>query len=139
MAEEVILMAIATHSRLATSVVSAVLPAADSERAKAFYRDKLGLDVEDLAGAPGYFFVHGGKGSQFLVYEHGTSKADHTQISFEVEDIEAAVAELRERGVTFQEYNMPDFKTVNGIAEMGNTKSAWIVDTEGNIIALNQM
>ena len=54
------------------------------------------------------------------------------------DDIEREVAEFRARGVTFEEYDMPNMKTVNGIATAGGAKSAWFKDTEGNILAVIQ-
>jgi hypothetical protein len=55
-----------------------------------------------------------------------------------VSDIEREVADLKARGVTFEEYDVPGMKTHNGIAQAGGAKSAWFKDTEGNIMALIQ-
>jgi hypothetical protein len=66
----------------------------------------------------------------------GTSKA--SQAFWQVEDIECEVAELKARGVTFEEYDMPGMKTRNGIATAGGAKAAWFKDTEGNIMAVIQ-
>jgi hypothetical protein len=66
----------------------------------------------------------------------GTSKA--SQAFWQVDSVEAEVAELRARGVAFEEYDMPGIKTVNGIATAGGTKAAWFKDSEGNIMALIQ-
>jgi hypothetical protein len=55
-----------------------------------------------------------------------------------VNDVEAAVAALRGKGVTFEEYDMPGLKTVNGIAELGGFKGAWFKDLEGNILSVVQ-
>ena len=48
------------------------------------------------------------------------------------------MAELRDRGVTFEEYDFPGMKTVGGIAEMAGYRSAWLKDSEGNIISIGQ-
>jgi hypothetical protein len=45
---------------------------------------------------------------------------------------------LRDNGVTFEEYDFPGLKTVNGVATLGEAKGAWFKDTEGNILALVQ-
>lgn len=132
-------MTTATKTMVSTSPIYAVLPAIDAARAEAFYRDVVGLEIEHMANAPGYFTAHAGEGSRFLVYEREGTKAEHTVASFEVKDIEAAVGELRERGVVFEEYDLPGLKTVGGIAAMGDTKSAWFRDTEGNILGVVQM
>jgi predicted enzyme related to lactoylglutathione lyase len=129
-------MTTATKTLVSTAPIYAVLPAVDAKRAESFYRDVVGLEIEPLEGTPGYFFAHAGKGTRFLVYEREGTKAEHTVASFEVEDIESVVRELRERGVVFEEYDMPGLKTVNGIASMGPTRSAWFRDTEGNIIGI---
>jgi hypothetical protein len=81
-------------------------------------------------------FAAGG-GTEVFVYKSagaGTSQA--TYASFEIEDVEAEVEELRGKGVQFEEYDMPGLKTVNGIATMANEKAAWFKDSEGNILAV---
>lgn len=110
------------------------LPASDLERAKAWYADKLGLhpvEEEEMAGA---WYETGG--SRFLVYPSqfaGTNKA--TAASMVVDDFAAAVARLRERGVTFQEFEFEDFKTVDGVIELPDgRKGSWVFDSEGNIL-----
>ena len=55
-----------------------------------------------------------------------------------VDDVEAEVAELKARGVRFEEYDMPGIKTVDGIATGGGAKTAWFKDSEGNILAVSQ-
>ena len=67
---------------------------------------------------------------------YGTSKA--SQAFWQVDDVEREVAELRAKGVMFEEYDAPGIKTKDGIAVAGNTKAAWFKDTEGNILALIQ-
>jgi catechol 2,3-dioxygenase-like lactoylglutathione lyase family enzyme len=120
------------------------LPAQDLDRARAFYSEKLGLEpVEEREG--GLLYRCGG--TEFALYESaGAASGDHTQMGFEVEDIEAVVAELRGRGVVFEEYDFPGLTTVNGIAEIeGNYPSkgrgergAWFRDSEGNMLGLGQ-
>lgn len=120
------------------------LPAQDLDRARAFYSEKLGLEpVEEREG--GLLYRCGG--SEFALFESaGAASGDHTQMGFEVEDIEAVVAELRGRGVAFEEYDFPGLTTVDGIAEIeGNYPSkgkgergAWFRDSEGNMLGLGQ-
>lgn len=116
--------------------VMAVLPASDLARAKAFYKDKLGLEPEedDETGS-----VYSVAGARFLLYETsfaGTAK--HTALSLETADLEATMAEMREHGIVFEEYDFPGLTTVNGIADMGSERGAWFVDSEGNIVAVAQ-
>jgi catechol 2,3-dioxygenase-like lactoylglutathione lyase family enzyme len=122
---------------LESATAHATVAVADIGRAKKFYEETLGLKVMDER-ADGVTF-EAGKGSWFLVYPSqfaGTNKA--TYMSFEVEDIEATVKELRGRGVTFEEYDFPGLKTVDGIAEIAGEKGAWFKDLDGNIIAVGQ-
>jgi hypothetical protein len=59
-------------------------------------------------------------------------------MGFEVDDLDSAVSSLREQGLTFEEYDMPDFKSVNGIVETEGERAAWFKDSEGNLISLFQ-
>jgi predicted enzyme related to lactoylglutathione lyase len=118
--------------------VHATLPASDFTRAKQFYSDVLGLtpSSETPAGA----FYDTGQGTRFLLFPSGgTSSGTHTQIGFSVSDIEAEVAALKARGAVFEEYDSPGFKTVDGIATMGALRSAFLKDSEGNLLGLVQM
>jgi catechol 2,3-dioxygenase-like lactoylglutathione lyase family enzyme len=124
--------------------VATRLPARDLERAKAFYSDKLGLEpIEERPGGARYRCGN----SYFALFQSaGAPSGTHTQMGWEVKDIEATVAELRRRGVVFEEYDLPGFKTVNGIADIvGNypskgsgEKGAWFYDSEGNLLGIGQ-
>jgi len=109
----------------------------DLERAKKFYGETLGLKVKDER-ADGVRYEAGG-GSLVLVYpSQFAGTAQSTYMGFDVDDVEKAVAELRERGVVFEEYDMPGLKTVNGIAEIEGVKGAWFKDPDGNILSIGQ-
>jgi catechol 2,3-dioxygenase-like lactoylglutathione lyase family enzyme len=120
--------------------VGAALPCQDFERAKAWYRDKLGFSPseEDPGGA--YYVC--AEGTSFFVFpSSGKSSGDHTQVAFEVKDAAAEVAELKRAGVTFEQYDFPGLKTdENGLAtiEGDESKGAWFKDSEGNLIAIFQ-
>ncbi len=105
----------------------------DLERAKEFYGGKLRLIV--LEETP--FAVRYGtaRGSQLSV-RRGTPNVGQTVAHFEIDDIELAVKELSERGVTFEEYESP--KTENYIAVVGPARGAWFKDPDGNVIGLRQ-
>src|SRR3954453_16321869 len=94
------------------SKVAARLPAQDLDRARAWYAEKLGLEPADER--PGGVHYRIGRGGVRLFSSSGASSGDHTQMAFEVDDIDAAVAELRERGVVFEDYAI----TEGGIAEI---------------------
>jgi len=66
----------------------------------------------------------------------GTSKA--SAAFWSVDDVEREVADLKRRGVVFEEYDMPGLKTKDSIATGGGAKTAWFKDSEGNILAVSQ-
>lgn len=129
---------------LSDSYVATRLPAKDLERARAFYRDKLGL--EPAEERPGGLLYRCTSGSFVLFASAGAASGDHTQMAFTVTDLDATVTELRARGVVFEDYDFPGLRTVNGIAEVeGNYPSvgtgergAWFHDSEGNLLAIGQ-
>jgi catechol 2,3-dioxygenase-like lactoylglutathione lyase family enzyme len=101
----------------------------DIERAKAFYGGTLGLKVnEERSDGVTYATANGGFA--------GTAQS--TAMTFEVADLDTAVKELRAAGVTFEEYDFPDLKTVDGIAEIQGERAAWFKDPDGNILAIGQ-
>ena len=112
------------------------LPASDMDRAVAFYRDTLGLSMKERSATGEVRFEVGG--SWFLVYPSqfaGTNRA--TAAGWEVDDLDGAVAELKRKGVTFQEFEMEGMKMENSILTAPDgMRAAWMEDTEGNIIGL---
>jgi catechol 2,3-dioxygenase-like lactoylglutathione lyase family enzyme len=118
------------------------LPAVDLERAKKFYEGTLGLRVIFEDPSPGAV-LQAGEGSTIYIYQRAATKADHTVAGFRVKDIEATVKELKAKGVEFEDVDIPGFKTIEGIVTMttpmGEFKGAWFKDTEGNILAVNNM
>jgi predicted enzyme related to lactoylglutathione lyase len=113
------------------------IPVANVARARKFYEEKVGLTPrEEYAGGVIY---ECGQGSWVFMYPSpgaGTSKA--STAFWAVADVAAEVAELKARGVVFEEYDMPGIKTVNGIATGGGAATAWFKDSEGNILAISQ-
>ena len=124
--------------------VATRIPVQDLERARRFYEEKLGLTPAEAR--PGGLRYRCGHGWFALFVSTGKASGDHTQMGLEVADLEATVAELRGRGVVFEEYDLPNMKTVNGIVEVaGNYPSkgtaergAWFRDSEGNLLAIGQ-
>ncbi|SFO03173.1 VOC family protein [Mycetocola miduiensis] len=114
-----------------------VLPASDITRARDFYRDKLGLEptredddnlIYGSADAP-----------DLLIYRTpNAGTAQNTQICWAVTDIRATMDQLKSAGVTFEEYDSGDLKTVDGVAEYGDEYGAWFKDSEGNFVCLSQ-
>lgn len=127
------------HSDVATR-----LPVQDLKRARSFYAEKLGL--EPVEERPGGLLYRCGRGSFALFESAGAATGTHTQMGWEVADIEATVAALRSRGVVLEEYDLAGLKTVNGIAQIAGNypskgrgeKGAWFKDSEGNLLGIGQ-
>lgn len=125
---------------LANALVCATLPTTDLERATRFYGETLGLLEADF-GVEGGVFYKGGGGTMFRVYERPPSTAEHTVAVFLVEDLDQVMSELRGRGVSFEEYDLPGLRTENGIYtdEKSGFKGSWVRDPDGNILGLTQI
>ena len=119
------------------AVAEATLPAKDLERAKKFYAERLGLTpVEE--NETGVHFILGG--SRFRLFRSGGSASgSHTQLALTVGDVDAQVDALRRRGVAFEEYDYPNLKTVDGIADLGFARAAWFKDSEGNLLGIAEL
>lgn len=111
------------------------IPATDIVRAREFYEQKAGL-VPKQETAGGVVYECAGGSWIFLYQSAGAGTSLASQAFWQVKDVEAEVAELRARGVDFEDYDRPGFKTVNGIFTGGGSKAAWFKDSEGNIMAL---
>ena len=125
--------------------VATRIPATDLERARSFYADKLGLEPSEER--PGGLLYRCGEGEFVLFESAGAASGDHTQMAWAVEDIDATVAELRARGVAFEEYDIAGLRTVNGIAKVAGNyaskggvgeRAAWFRDSEGNLLGIGQ-
>jgi len=121
---------------LSTAPLRAYIPVSNLQRARKFYEETLGLKPGEQYG--GGVIYRCGETEAFLYQtpNAGTSKA--SQAFWQVADVEAEVAELKARGVVFEEYDMPGIKMQNSIATGGGAKTAWFKDSEGNIMAISQ-
>jgi len=121
---------------LANAPIRAYIPASNIARARKFYEGTLGFRPK-LEYAGGVIYECGG--SEVFMYptpNAGTSRA--SQAFWQVADVETEVAELKARGVAFEEYDMPGITMKNSIATGGGAKTAWFKDSEGNILAVSQ-
>jgi catechol 2,3-dioxygenase-like lactoylglutathione lyase family enzyme len=115
-----------------------VLLAKDLAAAREFYHDKVGLEIL-MENDDAIVFRCGG-GTQLDVTKSTVGTADEqTQVSWQVPDLRAEVAELRSRGVEVENYDMPGLKTEDGIADLGFAFAAWIVDPGGNALGVMQL
>jgi catechol 2,3-dioxygenase-like lactoylglutathione lyase family enzyme len=117
--------------------VHATIPCSDLERAKAWYRDKLGLTPasEDVGGA----YYECGEGTSFGLFPTpyaGTAK--NTQMEWSVPDIQAIVGELKASGVAFERFDMDGVEWDGDIARMGPFKACWFKDSEGNTLSITE-
>ena len=115
--------------------VYAAVPAQDLDRARRFYSEKLSLEPAEEGGGGLYYDASGG--TRFLLFPTGGAPSGtHTQVAFEVADLDQEVKELRSRGVEFAEYDFPGLKTENGIAATPDGRAAWFMDSEGNVLGV---
>jgi catechol-2,3-dioxygenase len=122
---------------LAERPIDVMLLSTDLGVAKAFYGEKVGLEV--LFESDDFVTFKCGGDSRLVVTKSSTGSADEqTKASWRVKDIAAEVAELRSRGVEIAEYDYPSLKTIDGVADVGFALSAWFTDPAGNTIGLLQ-
>jgi catechol 2,3-dioxygenase-like lactoylglutathione lyase family enzyme len=121
---------------LKDGIAQATLPVADLERAKGFWA-KVGLSPTNER--PGGIEYNASGSSSFTVYPtRNSNRGGHTQLHFRVNDIESEVADLKAKGVAFEEYDFPALKTENSIATTESGKGAWFKDEDGNTIGIFQ-
>jgi catechol 2,3-dioxygenase-like lactoylglutathione lyase family enzyme len=127
---------------LDTARITAIVPVSDVEAAIEFYEARLGLRLDERRDdlPTNREAELSGAGGNLLLYESvGAGKSRHTVAAFRVDDLDAVVAGLRNRGVIFEEYDLPDLKTVDGIASVGDVRGAWCKDPDGNILAIESV
>ena len=122
---------------LSDGVVEAVIAVSDMDKAKEFYEGKLGLSGGTEEGDGGVTYTCG-DGSKIHVYPSpdNAGKSGATLAGGVVSDVDATVDELAGNGVSFEQYDEPLKTNEKGIAEMGEIRSAWFKDPDGNIMAV---
>jgi catechol 2,3-dioxygenase-like lactoylglutathione lyase family enzyme len=115
--------------------VTPVLLAKDLAAAREFYHDKVGLEIITENDAAIVFRCGGGTHIDVTKSTVGTAD-EQTQVTWQVPDVRAEVAELRSRGVKVEDYDMPGLKTEDGVADLGFAWAAWIVDPGGNALGI---
>jgi catechol 2,3-dioxygenase-like lactoylglutathione lyase family enzyme len=118
--------------------VAMMLPVTDVDRARTFYSESLGLDYTGTNDEGSAMYALEG-GSMLLLLPRPDSKpSESTAMSFEVDDIPGEITMLEDRGVVFEDYDLPEVKTVDHVAEMGSERAAWFKDPDGNVLCLHQ-
>ncbi len=115
---------------------TAMIPAKDLGRAVAWYEGMLGIKPRSRDENGASYELKGV--SAFLYVSEFAGTAEHTLLSFDSNDLTADMKAMRERGISFIDYDLPGLKTVNGVAEFGPVKNAWCKDSEGNILGFVQ-
>jgi predicted enzyme related to lactoylglutathione lyase len=121
---------------LSAAPIRAYIPVSNLARARKFYEETLGLSPKEAYAAGVIYECGGAEVFMYPTSNAGTSRA--SQAFWQVDDVEAEVADLKARGVKFEEYDMPGITMENSIATGGGAKTAWFKDTEGNILAVSQ-
>ena len=114
------------------------LRSGDLERTIQFYEGTLGLPmVARREVMPGVEEVRFDAGGAMLCFEPGSPQpSTNASVAWEVDDIDATVAALRDQGLVFEEYDYPNLKTVDGVAAVGRLRAAWFKDPDGNLLGL---
>jgi catechol 2,3-dioxygenase-like lactoylglutathione lyase family enzyme len=125
--------------KLSDQPITTILPVTDTDRARSFYQDRLGLPFQgaDSEGKP--MFGLAGGATLALIEKPPGAQGQHTALSFEVTGLEAAIAELSQAGVEFADYDLPGLRTVDHVFSMGQEKAAWFSDPDGNILCLHEV
>ena len=123
---------------LSSAPVTTMLPVIDMQRARHFYESRLGLKPVGMKPNGQFVYACAGGASIALFPKEGGTKAEHTAISFRVDDIGAALAALQKNGVVFEDYDLPGLKTDNHVCVLGSEKAAWFKDTEGNYLCIHE-
>ena len=113
------------------------IPVVDLARARAFYVETLELPWVDESEA-GILLGLAGGGRILLYQSPGGAPPTHTLAGWEVPALEPVIARLVERGVSFEDYDLPGLKTDDHIAWIGPERAAWFRDSEGNVLALSE-
>lgn len=122
---------------LSDASVTTMLPVMDMNRAREFYEGRLGLTPGGFRPDGKFVYRVGGSTLALFPKPEGT-KADHTAISFRVDDIAARIEDLKRKGVVFEDYDFPGLKTVDHVCVLGAEKAAWFKDPEGNYLCIHE-
>lgn len=123
---------------LGSNDVCACLAVKDMDAATKFYGQTLGL--EKGMETPGGTFFKSGDGGVFVYPSQFAGTNQATAAAWQVDDVDAAVNELKGKGVTFEQYdNIPDATREGDVHVMGDLRAAWFKDPDGNILSVGDM
>jgi predicted enzyme related to lactoylglutathione lyase len=118
--------------------VTFALPVEDVDRDKKFYVETLGLDFTGTNPEGSAMFSLGAGAQLMLLPRPGGQRSDSTAMTWGVDDLAQEVRELEAAGVRFEDYDSPELKTVDHVADMGGERAAWFRDPSGNVLCVHQ-
>lgn len=124
---------------LEESQVLTPIAVTDLQRAATFYKETLGLEPTEGEHSDNTIVLQTKNGQKIGLHKTATAGSEHTLAVFMVKDLEAAMAELRAKGVIFFNYDTPDLKTTDGIATTPTFRCAWFGDPDGNILSITSL
>ena len=123
---------------LTHSTIAMMMPVTDVDRARTFYSESLGLDYTGTDDEGSAIYALEGGSTLVLLPRPDSRPSESTAMSFEVDDLAAEIGDLEQRGVVFEDYDLPGLRTVDHVAVMGSEQAAWFKDPDGNVLCLHQ-
>jgi catechol 2,3-dioxygenase-like lactoylglutathione lyase family enzyme len=121
---------------LGSSKLVAFVATSDAARARAFYRDTLGLM---LVSEDSFALVFDANGAPLRVaIAASVSAAPYTVLGWDVPDIQATVRELRGAGVKFERFTGMPQDELGIWRSPGGAQVAWFKDPDGNLLSVSQ-
>lgn len=118
--------------------IAVSLPVSDVARARQFYEEVLGFQAAQVNEEMGEVEYSSG-GVNFFIYATGSAGTNQaTAAAWRVSGLDGVMADLGDKGVVFEEYDLPGLKTENGVVTAPNGRAAWFKDPDGNILAVEE-
>ncbi len=125
------------HSGLGKYNVIGFVTIVNVDRAKAFYRDTLGLRL--LSEEPPFALVFDANGIMLrLGMADKLPPAHGTVLGWQVPDASAAVTELEQAGIRFEHYDFLKQDAQGIWTSPTGAKVAWFKDPDGNILSISE-
>lgn len=118
--------------------VAMMMPVTDVDRSRTFYSESLGLECTGTNDEGSAIYALEGGSTLVLLPRPDCTPSESTALSFEVDDIHAEISDLKDRGVVFEDYDLPDFSTVDHVCVLGAEMASWFKDPDGNVLCLHQ-
>lgn len=118
--------------------VAMMMPVTDVDRSRTFYSESLGLDYTGTNDEGSAVYALDGGSTLVLLPRPESRPSESTAMSFEVDDIHTEISDLEQRGVVFDDYDLPELTTVDHVCVLGAEKAAWFKDPDGNVLCLHQ-